>query len=56
MRCQTEESKVLLPRITDEIWNNGHLDLIDELIGQDFVDHVEMPSVEGAGRERYRPW
>jgi hypothetical protein len=28
----TEESKALMWRITDEIWNNGRLDLIDELI------------------------
>jgi predicted ester cyclase len=54
MANQTDESKALLRRVTDEIWNNRRLDLIDELIGEDFVDHIEMPGVEGAGRERYR--
>jgi predicted ester cyclase len=54
MPSQTEESKALLRRITREIWNDGRLDLIDQLIGEDFVDHLEIPGVEGTGRERYR--
>jgi len=54
MSGQTEESKGLLRRITDEIWNKRRLDLIDELIAADFVDHIEMPGVEGSGREHYR--
>jgi predicted ester cyclase len=54
MSGQTEESKGLLRRITDEIWNKRRLDLIDELIAADFVDHIEMPGVEGRGREHYR--
>ncbi len=54
MAARTEGSKALLRRITDEIWNGRRLDLIDELIDEDFVDHIEMPGVEGSGRERYR--
>ena len=54
MPGQAEESKGLLRRITDEIWNKRRLDLIDELIADDFVDHIEMPGIEGSGRERYR--
>jgi predicted ester cyclase len=54
MPGQPEEPKALLRRITDEIWNDGRLDLIDELIARDLVDHVQMPGVEGAGREHYR--
>jgi predicted ester cyclase len=53
MPDRTEESKALLRRITDEIWNDGRLDLVDELISDDFVDHIEFP-VEGTGRARYR--
>jgi len=41
-------------RITDEIWNNGRLELIDELIAEDLVDHVELVGLEGNGRARYR--
>src|ERR1700730_10758458 len=49
-----EESKALMRRVTDEIWNQGRLDLVDELIAEDFVDHMEAPGLEGSGRERYR--
>jgi predicted ester cyclase len=38
----TEDSKALMWRITDEIWNNGPLDLID------------VPGLVGSGRARYR--
>jgi predicted ester cyclase len=51
---ETERSKALLRRITDEIWTAGRLDLIDELVAEDFVDHIDMPGLEGQGRERYR--
>jgi len=54
MPSQTEESKALLRRITDEIWNRGRLDLIDELISDDLVDHIEESGLEGTGPERYR--
>jgi steroid delta-isomerase-like uncharacterized protein len=46
--------KALLRRITDEIWNEGRLELIDELVAEDFVDHVDMPGLELVGRPRYR--
>ncbi len=49
MPSQTEESKALLRRITNEIWNNGRLDLIDELISDDLVDHIDASALEGAG-------
>jgi len=47
------ESEALLRRITEEIWNARRVDLIDELIAEDFVDHVDMPGLEGTGRGRY---
>jgi steroid delta-isomerase-like uncharacterized protein len=50
----TEESKALMWRITEEIWNNGRLDLIDELIAEDLIDHVQREGLEGTGRARYR--
>jgi predicted ester cyclase len=51
---RTEQSKALLRRITDEIWTGGDLGLIDELVAEDFVDHIDMPGLEGTGRDRYR--
>jgi predicted ester cyclase len=50
----TEDSKALMWRITEEIWNNGRLELINELIAEDLVDHVELAGLEGNGRARYR--
>jgi steroid delta-isomerase-like uncharacterized protein len=49
-----DDLKALLYRITEEIWNKGRLELIDELITEDLIDNVSMPGVEGSGRERYR--
>lgn len=50
----TDDSKALMWRITEEIWNCGKLELIDELIAEDLIDHVELPGLEGTGRARYR--
>ena len=54
MDPQSEESKKLMWRITDEIWNRGHSELMDELIAEDLVDHVDVPGLAGTGRSRYR--
>jgi hypothetical protein len=43
----TEDSKALMWRITDEIWNKGRFELIDELIAEDLVDHVELAGLDG---------
>jgi steroid delta-isomerase-like uncharacterized protein len=47
------ESEALLRRITEEIWNERRVALVDELIAEGFVDHVDMPGLEGSGRSRY---
>jgi len=47
------ESEALLRRITEEIWNERRVALVDELISEGFVDHVDMPGLEGRGRSRY---
>jgi predicted ester cyclase len=41
-------------RITEEIWNQGHIDLIPELISDELIDHIEVPGLEGTGQSRYR--
>jgi len=50
----TEESKALMRRITEEIWNQGRLDLVPELISEDLIDHMEVPGLGGKGQDRYR--
>ena len=43
----------LLRFITAEIWCNRRYELIDEMISEALIDHVEMPGLEGTGRSRY---
>jgi predicted ester cyclase len=39
--------------ITTEIWCNRRYELIDELISEDFVDHIDAQGLDGTGRSRY---
>ena len=55
MDPQSEESKALMWRITEEIWNQGRTDLIDELIADDFVDHFDLPGLDATGRRGTEP-
>jgi predicted ester cyclase len=50
----SEQSRELMRRITTGVWDEGRLELIDELIAEDLVDHIEVPGLEVTGRERYR--
>ena len=54
MADQSEDSRALMYRVTNEIWNEGQVQRIDDLIAEDLVDHLELPGLEGDGRERYR--
>ena len=49
-----ESPAVLMRRVTEEIWNNRRVDLVDELVAPSFVDHVDLPVEPTEGRERYR--
>ncbi len=35
----SEENKAVVRRFIEEVWNNGNLDVIDELIAENHVDH-----------------
>lgn len=54
MSESSEQSRALMRRITSEIWDEGHVELIDELIAEDLVDHLDLPGLDGRGRDRYR--
>lgn len=43
----------LLRLITEGIWCQRRYELVDELISDDLIDHIEMPGLEGTGRARY---
>lgn len=46
-----EENKALTRRFYDEVINEGNLDLIDELISEDFVEHEVFPGLPSSGPE-----
>lgn len=49
----TETNKAIVRRFTEQVWNAGRLDLIDEFFTEDFVEYiVGMPS--RSGREAVR--
>ena len=45
---------MLMRRITTEIWDEGRIERVDELIAHDLIDHLELPGLDGEGRDRYR--
>ena len=47
------ECERLYRLITAEIWCDRRYELVDELIAEDFVDHIDAPGLEGDGRSRY---
>lgn len=45
MRRQSDQNKELMERFYAEVVNGGNLDLIDELLADDFVEHEEVPGL-----------
>jgi steroid delta-isomerase-like uncharacterized protein len=50
----TEENKAIVRRINDEVWSEGHLDVIDELIADDFVATVVGAPEQIRGPQGFR--
>ena len=46
-----EDNKALTRRFYDEVINQGNLDLIDELVAEDFVEHEAFPGLPTTGPE-----
>ena len=42
----SEENKALYRRVVDEVFTNGNVDLIDDLIDPNWVDHSPVPGQE----------
>ena len=52
---QKEELKATIKRIIEEAWNNGNLDVLDELYAVDFVRHrPPFPDIEGLDAHKQR--
>lgn len=54
IETSTEENKALTRRVFEEIWNQGNLDLADELIAPNFVDHDSAMPEEVSGIEGFK--
>jgi steroid delta-isomerase-like uncharacterized protein len=50
----TEENKAIIRRVNDEVWSEGHLDVIDELIADDFVATVVGAPEQIRGPQGFR--
>ena len=50
----SEENKAVVRRFIEEVWNNGNLDAIDELISENHVDHDPAQAGSSGGREGVR--
>ena len=50
----SEENKAVVRRFLEEVWNNGNLDVIDELISEDHVNHDPAQAGSPGGREGMR--
>src|SRR3989304_2707581 len=46
-----EQNKALLSRIIKEVFNQGKISLIDDLLAPGFVEHEELPPGIPTGRE-----
>jgi steroid delta-isomerase-like uncharacterized protein len=50
----TEENKAIVRRLNDEVWSKGRLEVIDELIADDFVATVVGAPEQIRGRQGFR--
>ena len=48
-----EENKAVVRRLIEEVYNRGNLDMADELLAPDYVDHDLLPG-EQATIEDYK--
>jgi len=49
-----EENKAIVRRLNDEVWSEGRLEVIDELIADDFVGTVVGAPEQIRGRQGFR--
>jgi steroid delta-isomerase-like uncharacterized protein len=51
-----DRAEVVTRRLFGEVFNHGRLDLIDELVAEDAVEHEELPISTGEMRVDLRLW
>ena len=52
----SEENKAVVRRYLDEVWNDGNLDAIDEIISADHIERDPGAAATGGGREGARAY
>ena len=51
----SEENKALARRLIEQVYNDGNLEVIDEIVAEDYFHHdPTMPQEEGHGREHLK--
>jgi steroid delta-isomerase-like uncharacterized protein len=50
----SEENKAVVRRFIEEVWNNGNLDAINELVSENHVDHDPAQAGSPGGRQGMR--
>lgn len=56
MGSRPDEAKTVTERLFQEVFNHGRLDLIDELVAEDAVEHEALPISTGEMRMDLRAW
>src|SRR5579885_1278113 len=44
LASQTERNKLLVRRFVEQMWNEGRLDVADEVLAEDYVEHPSSPA------------
>ena len=47
----SEQNEINMPRFYDEVFNNGNMGLVDDLVAPDFVEHEEFPGLGGGAMD-----
>lgn len=56
MGAASERAETVARRLLEEVLNEGRLDLIDELVAEDAVEHEPLPISTGEMRSDLRAW
>jgi steroid delta-isomerase-like uncharacterized protein len=51
-----EQARTITERLFEEVFNHGRLDLIDELVAGDAIEHEVLPIATGEMRTDLRAW
>ncbi len=56
MDVAPEQARTITERLFEEVFNHGRLDLIDELVAGDAIEHEALPIATGEMRTDLRTW